>query len=82
MDYIIEDKEGYTTFIKKLRAELAHHDQPKGILDGHPNPEFFFTRNNPALLARSSYIFHRWPARLIHIKIQLAAEETSTTLAV
>ncbi|KAM3405675.1 hypothetical protein ACQJBY_008280 [Aegilops geniculata] len=80
MEYSIGDKEGYRRFIKKLRDQLAQHDHPERILDGHPNPESVCKLNNPALLARKDPC--PWPARLIHIKLRLAEEETSTTLAV
>ncbi|KAF7012666.1 hypothetical protein CFC21_026833 [Triticum aestivum] len=75
MQYTIKEKAGFSTFIEQLRDVLARHDHQEGILDGHPNRKSDSDLNNRALL-------HECPARLIHIKLQLVGEETSTTLAV
>jgi len=79
MDYTINDKEGFTTFIQKLRIMLADHEHREDVLDGHPERNKFSSTGDHPVLPRRRF---GEPTRWFHIKLQLPDEKTSTTLVV
>ncbi|KAL6640837.1 hypothetical protein ACP70R_021960 [Stipagrostis hirtigluma subsp. patula] len=70
--YIVGDGKGYTAFINRLRRKLADHPDREDVLTGDK-------RGVHPVLPRQRRAGE--PARWIHIKLQVAGEETSTTLA-
>lgn len=85
MEYDIEDKEGFTAFIGKLREKLAYHFDREDLLDRRLDLPAAFSSasdNNHPVLARYRA---GQPARWFHIKLKLMEgnkEEKSTTLAI
>ncbi|XP_034606203.1 uncharacterized protein [Setaria viridis] len=72
--YTIGDARSYRGFIMALCRILTNHPDHEGILDGPEHPKLS-TRQHPLLLSDR---MDRW----LHIKLQVAGEGTSVTLAI
>jgi len=84
LEYTINgDKERFTTFIKKLQSELANHEHQENVLDGFQECKDSF-KGDPPVIGRWRRVGQQ-PARLFHIKLQVAdpgGKTSSITLAV
>ena len=76
ISYIIGDEGGFRRFIEGLRNTVADHPPRREDVLDNLDPS---KRNHPVMVSKDSY--EKQP-RLLEIKLQVAGEETSTTLAV
>jgi hypothetical protein len=77
--YTIRDEWSFISFTTDLRRIFAGHPEREDIFDRHKDPNLSSTREHPVL---PRYRVRDQPARWLHIKLQVADEETSTTLVV
>jgi hypothetical protein len=76
ISYIIGDEGGFRRFIEGLRNTVADHPPRREDVLDNLDPS---KRNHPVMVSKDSY--EKQP-RWLEIKLQVAGEETSTTLAV
>ena len=79
LEWTIGDNESYTEFIRRLRRTVANHQSRADILSHHEDQNLRSSTGPHALLAKKS----SGPTeRSIHIRLQVAGETTSITLAI
>ncbi|KAL6870607.1 hypothetical protein ACP4OV_014455 [Aristida adscensionis] len=79
--YTVGDKDWFTnTFINGLRERLANHQYPRSedVLETHPDQRNYPKGSHPVLARHGG----KQPDKWLNIKLEVANEQTSTTLAI